>query len=671
MVKFSHPPHVLLIVPLFIALLIYLPGLYGDFVFDDVVNILLNSNIAISTINLDTLTHSALSSASGPLKRPISMLSFALNHYAFGHSALYYKLINLLIHLVNGILVYLVLARLFTLVYDQSIPALSRPEKHWFDARWLALAVATIWLLHPFNLTSVLYIVQRMTSLSVLFTLLGLLFYLQGRRRQIRGQGGAIIVYSSIILFTPLAALSKEIGLLLPVYCFLIEILLLRFTGTTRATRFLMFFYGVGIAVGLSGIAFILVTHPTWLSSAYAMREFTLHERLLTEARVLWFYLSNSLFPNISSMGLFHDDIAISTSILHPASTLLSVIGIGTLVVAVGVLRNRLPLFAFGIAVYLVGHSMESTFLPLELVHEHRNYFPIIGVLVAITALAAHLLRMRHGRIILSVSFTSIIVIFSLQTLLRADQWAEGLEHAVLEVTYHPNSAKSNYRASRIFYSLYTVTNEIDHLHSARQYLQQAHRLAPNDPKNLIGLYNVSAITDESPDQELWNKLLHILRYARFPHDTASGLNQLVDCALDGRCKIDPANILLALEAASENPYINNLYRASFLSSYGRFVGELFADYDYAIEMHRKAIELDPQQLAYSLNLARLLALKGDIGSALQTVEHVRTLDRLNARALDITWTEEFIAKRQHTIPGSSSAYTPATGRAELERSKP
>ena len=150
--------------------LIYYPGLWGDYVFDDSANILENKKLAITSLDWNSLSAAFWSGGAGPLGRPISMLSFALNYYFTGFDPYYFKLTNLTIHFINGILIYFLSLLIFKrLNVEKKIRAELVP--------YLALIVSAIWLIHPLNLTSVLYVVQRMTSLSTLFGFLTLVLY--------------------------------------------------------------------------------------------------------------------------------------------------------------------------------------------------------------------------------------------------------------------------------------------------------------------------------------------------------------------------------------------------------------------------------------------------------------------------------------------------------------
>ena len=163
------------------TLFLYWPGLFGDYIFDDPANILDNQKIAITSLDLNSLKTAWYSGDAGPLGRPISMLSFALNHYFTGFEPFYFKLTNLFIHLINGLLVFIISLKLFQWLSHQY-------QRISFESTsYLACLVSLIWLIHPLNLTSVLYVVQRMTSLSTLFGLFALAIYCFWRTRAITG----------------------------------------------------------------------------------------------------------------------------------------------------------------------------------------------------------------------------------------------------------------------------------------------------------------------------------------------------------------------------------------------------------------------------------------------------------------------------------------------------
>ncbi len=282
------------------------------------------------------------------------MFSFALNHIATGLDPYYFKLTNLGIHLFTGLSL-LLLTVLLLQSYNLRLPSKPIEERQIFV---ISLAVTAAWLLHPFNLTSVLYIVQRMNSLAALFTVWGIIFYVWGRKRQLTNKHGAAHILFGVSVFGTLAAFSKENGLLLPVYLFLIEWLVLGFYAPGRKTRIFLFSFAA-ITFVLPAMAFIFyfILSPDWWLNGYHSRDFSVTQRLLTEGRVLWFYINMILVPDITRMGLYHDDIQLSDHLLSPYTTLLALIGIASAIIGAVAIRKNAPLLAFGILFFFANHS--------------------------------------------------------------------------------------------------------------------------------------------------------------------------------------------------------------------------------------------------------------------------------------------------------------------------
>ncbi len=301
---------------------VYRPGLSGDFVFDDWQNIVKNERLALDQLTWPTLKDAALSGFSGPLKRPISMLSFALNRYAVGLDPYYYKVTNVVVHLLNTACV-LVFILLLLSTYERSSGSNLSSDR----IRFLSLAVCAAWGLHPLNLTAVLYVVQRMTSLSAFFTLLALICYLWWRKRQLDGGGVSTFPLIAFVSFGALGILAKETALLLPLYTFVVEATLLRFRAdSVRDRRAVVTFHIIFLGVPALVAGLYLLTHPQWLLERYSYRPFDLPERLLTEARVILFYLQMTFVPNPAQLSLYHDDISLSTGLLTPPTTLGAVV---------------------------------------------------------------------------------------------------------------------------------------------------------------------------------------------------------------------------------------------------------------------------------------------------------------------------------------------------------
>lgn len=551
----------------------YLPGLTGHFIFDDGANIRINPFLKIDRLDFPTLWQAASSGGASPLSRPISMASFAVNHYFFGMSPYYFKAVNLAIHLINGMLVF-ILSRLLLNLHLRL-----REAENEKAAAWVAIAVAAIWLLHPFNLTGVLYAVQRMTSLAALFTLAGLALYLYGRKNLLNGgRSGFIAIIAAIGVFTPLAALCKESGALLPLLIFVTEATLLRWSAPDRSVRrMLAAASGLSVAVPLLFVLFYVSNNPDLILGGYQWRDFTMAERLMTEARVLWFYLHMIVLPNMSEMGLHHDDILVSRSLLSPWTTLPAIAGILLLAAGAFVLRNKQPLLAFGVAFFFVGHAMESTIIPLELAFEHRNYLPMLGILLPLAYYALdprlHLSSVRVRR----AAFLLLVILFAGLTASRARQWGDTLQMRMLEVERHPRSVRAHTDLAGLYNNLPPTSSEdaFDLYNKAIFHYRQAANNAPTSISGLLGILVVNAKRKLPVDETSLEMLELRLATVPFGPPNKNSLTGAVRDIGSGHIVVNAAIIERLYRATLSNPLLTDSHRSQIISEFENLPPEI------------------------------------------------------------------------------------------------
>lgn len=458
---------------------IYLPGLTGPFVFDDDYHIVSNPAIALDNADFASLRDAAMTNNSGPLKRPLAMASLALNHYFAGGTAntFPFKLTNLIIHLINTGLVYW-----FSLLLIRQLS--NRPG---YGAGrlgdWLPVFTAAIWALHPLQLTSVLYIVQRMTSLSALFVLAGLITFICGRTRIDKGHRlGYALMAAGLVGGLVLGVASKENAALLLVYVLIIEFVFFRGAmNFKRRAHGLKWFYGISVlGPCLLALGWLLV-NPELVSQTYAWREFGIYERLLTEPRILWFYISLLVLPGPQRLTLFHDDIVLSTGLFDPWTTAVALVGL-LFVSAVGLLSvNKHPVLGFSILWFLAGHAMESSIIGLELAHEHRNYLSMLGPIFGIAYGLLYLLgRLRTSAIpVATCILVSAILAFSTYT--RARVWDNKHDIAMHLIRHHPDSPRTHAMTAQLFFQKGNPAGAISHY-------QRASELAPHETAYLLRL---------------------------------------------------------------------------------------------------------------------------------------------------------------------------------------
>lgn len=627
--KISNPfkSHRLLFLLLALAtVLIYLPGLAGDFEFDDGGNILENETLKISTLSSQSIMAAITSGKSGPLGRGISMLSFAANYYFTGFEPLFFKLTNVLIHVCAGLGVY-ALGRQLTLAVDRSADA---PQKL-FRANVVAMTTAGIWLIHPLNLTGVLYIVQRMTSLAALFTFFALALYILGRRKTLEGHHtqGLMLIIAGAGPMTGLALMSKENGALTPYLMLCIEIVVFRFASAHKGTRvFLYAFFSAVVLIPVVAAVMNFERINSYISAAYLQREFSLMDRLLTQPQVLVFYLRMLLFPNAGAMGIYHDDFPISRSLTQPDSALIAVAIIFALIVCGILATRRAPALAIGILWFFIGHSMESTLLPLEMVHEHRNYLPIFGPIFAVAYYFWHTdfnaLAERAKVWIVIV----VLTVFGAVTYVRSVQWSNLVDHAAIEVHNHPNSERANYQMGRIFFLLYNNEQKLEFAKLADQYFSRAAALGRHNIYPVVGRVQLAYKMRVVPDPGLVDMAAGRLQSGRPWEANMGALMNLINCQMTQYCRLPDDEIIALLSAVLANTEASRRMKGMAHSLLGGYYAVKLSNLELAMPHVKAAIEAEPDQIEYRLDLVRWYIASGDLAGASAELGVARKLDK-------------------------------------------
>lgn len=430
--------YVSLLAVLLIAVLAYRPGLYGGFLFDDFAN--LPSLGATGPIdNAPALARYLTSGAADPTGRPVVVASFLIDARDWPADPAPFKRTNLLIHLLNTVL----LASLLLTLGRR----LALNESHAYYAAALGSA---LWCLHPFLVSTTLYIVQREAMLPVTFTLAGLLLWLEGRLRISRDQmtSGICLELIGLGLGTVLATLSKANGALLPIYALLIEYLLLRQKDVKSLPTAHLVITGLLWIPIVAVFAYLLNSAIQHLGAPPPFgRDWTLDQRLLTEPRVIWEYLRLLWLPRPFTSGLFNDQIHASTNLLEPWTTLPALVAVFALVAGALILRRRFPVWSFAILFFFAGHLIESSAIPLELYFEHRNYLP---AMLLFWPLAIHMTAPGPSRRSRFVLAAIILCGLGVMTNLRAQVWGNVTEQALLWAQLNPDSPRAQSNAAQI-----------------------------------------------------------------------------------------------------------------------------------------------------------------------------------------------------------------------------
>lgn len=432
---FLQRPALILLAASLLAIAVYWPGLSGPFLFDDqtnftVIQAWLEGKASTQQV---ILGHQSLFFA-----RPLAMMTFLLSAAVGGGDGFYFKLGNLLVHLACSALIFTLLRR--ALAEDSTLSA---------RAGFMASLLAALWLLHPLHVSTVLYAVQRMAQLSALFALACVWVYFVARRQLIAGKvrQAAFHFFISFPAILALGMLCKQNTAVAPALCAVCE--LAYFQGKSKPSHLVRSFFVAFLLLPALALATLLLLRPATLLGDYALYDFNLTERLLTQPRALMDYLGQLLLPRGPLMGLYTDDFAVSKSLLSPASTLYATLALAAIsLLAIG-LRRRSPSFFAGWFFFLVAHSMESSFLPLDLYFEHRNYLPSVGILLAVTGLLSFIPTdiktnvLDVGQLTIVVA-TGLILVFAFGTFSRTQIWKDKQSIVDQGLRNHPYSMRAN-----------------------------------------------------------------------------------------------------------------------------------------------------------------------------------------------------------------------------------
>lgn len=612
------------------AVAVYAPGLSGPFLFDDSVHISQNRWVKIDNLGWDNLVRAWNSSFSAfPSNRPLAQLSFGVNHAVAGLNPWAFKSVNLAIHLLTGLAIF-VFARL-------GLRALSGQTDRIQGETFFALAVAAFWLLHPLHVSTVLYVVQRMAQLSTLFLMLALSAYLWGRLRIADNRPGLPWMLATI----PLAAvgfLGKENTVLLPLLLLACELTLLRQVSPGRNPWPVRLVWIALIALPLIAGAIYLINHPGLLN--HGGRPFTLEERGLTQPRILWLYLNWLFIPDVSQLGLFHDDIVTSTSWRSPPTTLVAIAGWIGLTATALLMKKRWPVFAFAVLFFLAAHALESTIFPLEMVFEHRNYLASVGplfLLAYLVTVGATKTRFPGAIRLLAIA---LLMAYGAATFARVQNWTSHETFVLNSAQNHPGSARAQFMAGQLAISMAPKIpgDKTEIANVASQFLEQG--LTANDRclNCLFGLVVLDLHLDRPINSSTLERLVKALREGTVDPAlvSVSQFSFLVDWVRADASQLTGPQLELVFEAALENPNWNGTGRASIEAAYRKYFELVKGDLESARIHAERAITAWPSQWAYRIQLIEVLIKLGRREEALLALDDAARLSKNEKQQVEV-----------------------------------
>ena len=540
-------------------------------------------------------------------RRFVGVLSFALNYRVHGLDVTDYHIINLTVHILNGILVYLLIYLTF------QTPRLegSRIKK---NSVHIALFSSLLFVSHPVQTQAVTYIVQRFTSLAAMFYLASLVLYIKSRLTMNQesgiGENGKIhtlIFYFLSLVSAILAMKTKEIAFTLPLVISLYEFSFFRASLKRRALYLIpLLLTMLVIPLTLAGLDSPIEDVLGEAATVHISR----YDYLLTELRVMVTYLRLLVLPVNQNLDY---DYPLYQSFFDP-QVLLSLLLL-TGIFSLGVYMQRglrtdaaCRLAAFGTFWFFITLSVESGVIPLHPIYEHRIYLPGVGIITALTVFA-FLASDKWPRLRLPVmaALVDTVVVFAYSTYSRNFIWqsGEGLWEDVISKS--PENARGHNNLGLAYMSKGLTDKAIVQFRISLELnpgYEEAHI-------NLGNIYMAKGLKEEA--------MGHYLKASRINPFNAVAYYNL------GVLNIEKGDLDRAVEhfRAALKIRPDNVMAHNNLGSVNLERGDL----DEAIKHYRTAIDLNPDSLDPHFNLGLAYFRKGLIEDAVKEMQIVLNID--------------------------------------------
>ncbi|MFH1846095.1 MAG: tetratricopeptide repeat protein [Candidatus Omnitrophota bacterium] len=383
---------------------VYFNSIDGPLFWDDEVTVVQNVYIRQPLKFLGDIFSSSYHSGSGEVLnfyRPVATLSFALDYRIWGLKATGYHLTSVILHLLNGVLIFLLLKKLF-----------KNP--------WISFLSAALFLVHPINSEAVNYVSNRTDLLMLFFFLSAFYLYLMYKKQQ-----KGIWLAGSLGLYV-CSVLSKEIGLVLPLFLLSAEML---FFKEKKQIKVILGFgvifvlYGILRATSLNFLNINILVDGAQ-ADPYSRDLFF---RTFIFGKVFMTYLRLFFVP--VNLHMEYD----MPELLSPIDITAFLGVLGFLGMSAGIFclcRNRKEM-QFGQLWFILGLFPISGIIPINnVVSEHYLYLASTGFFVIISAMAVNFglknkaVFVKYGTIALGVL---VITLLSVTTHKRNKDWQDPL----------------------------------------------------------------------------------------------------------------------------------------------------------------------------------------------------------------------------------------------------
>lgn len=412
---------------LILVLVAYSSAFSNDFIWDD--EFLIRDNIAIRSFgNIAKIFKTYLAASSGNLNnfyRPIQELSYMIDMAVWKNNPFGYHLTNVLLHAIAALCVYLLSMRIL-------------------GNASAAFITAALFGIHPINTEAVTYVAGRADSLYLLFFLASFILFLKATDGLKEGKSIGPGYYAVSMACAALSVMSKEIGVILPLFLLLYVFSFHRLDGLRNRLLALCLPYA-----GISA-AYIIVRRTildfSHIAPSFNTATVDFFLRMFAEARVICLYLWLLIAP----FGLHMERMTTIPRSIFGYMVIPALAFIGFLLTALWLCRRKSPGIFFGGAWFFVGLIPVANIVPINsFVAEHWLYLPAIGIyMIAAVGISGFFFKnesenaLNIRRIIGWLVVAAILIFYGTLTFERNKDWKDEITFFKSTLKHVPDNAR-------------------------------------------------------------------------------------------------------------------------------------------------------------------------------------------------------------------------------------
>ncbi len=556
-----------------VAIAVYSNSFHSPFQYDDKHIILWNNTVK----SINNLPDILLSN-----NRPVLRATFALNYHWFKMDTFGYHIFNVLIHIINGVLIYILMS---LTLKDRAVSFLA----------------GLFFIVHPLNTQAVNYISARSTSLCAVFYILSVILFAKANTTKEKRK--ARIFYAGTFLSFLFALGTKEIAVSIPVMFFAYYCVFLK--GKTRG---FIKKYSLFILVVAGYLLYRLVGTGTFgdysTDRGFITTVLTNFNAMVYEnMKLLFFPVHLNVayeFPEVSYINF-------------PVIFSMAVVAV-LLVIAFKSMKN-LKYLSFSILWFFIVLLPTQTLIPREeIICEHRLYLACVSVCMLLAASTKRLMELKFSVFskktatrIVTLFAVILAVFFTARTYRRNIDWQSEISIWKKMAQRFPGSYKahSNLGNSYAEKGLYG---------EASAHYETLLGINPDDAKvnnNLANVYYLTGSYDKAIEK--YKKAINIKPgYITAYNNLAMTLKR--KGLFDEAMKVYQAVLKISPGNASTHFRKGNLFQDRGL-------------YDRAINSYKKAIEINPGYAQAYNNLGNAYFYKDLYRDAIESYEKALVFD--------------------------------------------